>query len=276
MTDMKKAALITAAAVTGLYALAVRGRTGHPGLQALKGWRYAHRGLHGNGIPENSMAAFRAALEHSFGIELDVHLLKDGTLAIMHDHDLKRTTGLEGKIEDLTARDLPNCFLEGTQETVPTFAQVLELYAGKAPLIVELKAVGSNYAALAEAACDMLKSYDGVYCLESFDPRVVNWLKNNRPHLIRGQLTENFIAGKGPLPMPIKIMLTTQLENFVIQPDFVAFKYIDRKNPGNFLVRRLWGIQGVTWTVKTLEDLATAEKEGYIPIFEGFVPDGKV
>ena len=101
MTDMKKAAFITAAAVTGLYALAVRGRTGHPGLQALKGWRYAHRGLHGNGIPENSMAAFRAALEHGFGIELDVHLLKDGTLAIMHDHDLKRTTGLEGKIEDL-------------------------------------------------------------------------------------------------------------------------------------------------------------------------------
>ena len=276
MTDMKKAALITAAAVTGLYALAVRGRTGHPGLQALKGWRYAHRGLHSEGIPENSMAAFRAALKHGFGIELDVHLLKDGTLAILHDHDLKRTTGIDGKIEDLTAEDLPNCFLEGTRETIPTFAQVLELYAGKAPLIGELKAIGDNYAALTEAACDMLANYEGVYCLESFDPRVVNWLKNNRPHLIRGQLTENFVTGKGPLPMPIKIMLTTQLENFLIQPDFVAFKYIDRKNPGNFLVRKLWGIPGVTWTIKTPEALALAEKEGYIPIFEGFVPDGKV
>ncbi len=270
-TDMHKIAIFAAVAA-GLYTLAVRGRTGHPGLQALRGWRYAHRGLHGDGIPENSMAAFRAALEHGFGIELDVHLLKDGTLAILHDHDLQRTTGLPGKIEELTGEDLSRCFLEGTEQTIPTFRQVLDLYAGKAPLIVELKAMGDNFAALTRAACDMLAGYDGVYCVESFDPRVVNWLRRNRPEVIRGQLTENFVAGKGKLPMPVKIMLTAQLENFLIRPDFIAFKFADRKNVGNFLARKLWGVQGVTWTVKTPQDLKTAEEEGYLPIFEGFLP----
>ncbi len=274
MTDMKKTAVFAAAAA-GLYTAALRGRTGHPGLQALRGWRYAHRGLHCPGVPENSMAAFRAALEHGFGIELDVHLLKDGTLAILHDHDLLRTTGLPGKIEELTAEDLPNCFLDGTQETIPTFRQVLELYQGRAPLIVELKSVGSNYADLAEAVCDMLADYPGDYCIESFDPRVVNWLRQHRPHILRGQLTENFVAGKGKLPLPVKIMLTHQLENFWIQPDFVAYKFADRKNIGNFLVRRLWGVQGVTWTIQNPQDLEAAEAEGYIPIFEGFLPEGR-
>ena len=89
-----------------LYLLALCCRTGHPGWQQLTGWHYAHRGLHGNGIPENSMAAFRLALEKGYGIELDVHLLKDGTLAVIHDSALKRTTGAEGRIEDLTKAQL--------------------------------------------------------------------------------------------------------------------------------------------------------------------------
>lgn len=273
MTDMKKNAILTgAAAVAGLYALAVRGRTGHPKLHALKGWRYAHRGLHGKGIPENSMAAFRAALDNGFGIELDVHMLKDGTLAVMHDHDLLRTTGLAGKIEDLTAEDLSHCFLEGTQETIPTFSQVLELFAGKAPLIVELKATNENYGSLTDAACEMLSGYGGAYCVESFDPRCIHWLKKYHPQVIRGQLVENYVAGKGKLPLPLKAALTMQLENFLIRPDFVAYKYADRRNLGNLLVRKLWGVQGVTWTIKTPEDLKIAEKEGYLPIFEGFLP----
>lgn len=272
MTKAATAALLGIAAAGGLYALSVRGRKGHPGLAELRKWSYAHRGLHGNGIPENSMAAFRAALEHGYGIELDIHLLKDGSLAVMHDHALQRTTGLPGTIEELTAGDLPKCFLDGTDETIPLFSDVLALYAGQAPLIVELKATADNYAALTEAVCNMLESYEGAYCIESFDPRCVGWLEKNRPDLIRGQLTEDFVAGKGPLSMPIKLMLTLQLENFLTKPDFVAYKYADRNNLGNFLVRKLWGIQGVSWTLKSQEEYDIAVKEGYIPIFEGFCP----
>ena len=63
-----------------LYLLALRGRSGHPGVEKLRGWNYTHRGLHSPGVPENSLAAFRAAVDHGYGSEFDVHLLKDGGL----------------------------------------------------------------------------------------------------------------------------------------------------------------------------------------------------
>ena len=175
-----------------LYIGCVGGRVGHPGLKNLRGWNYAHRGLHSEGVPENSMAAFRAALDHGYGIEFDLHLLRDGNLAIIHDASLKRTAGADVMIEDLTTEDLTSYHLEGTEETIPTFRQLLDLYAGKAPLIIELKPERGNHAALTETVCRMLEGYEGVYCLESFDPRCIAWLKKNRPELIRGQLSKNY------------------------------------------------------------------------------------
>ena len=256
-----------------LFVLSTRCRKGHPGLESLRGWSYAHRGLHGNGIPENSMAAFQAALDGGYGIELDIHLLKDGNLAVFHDDTLDRTTGKPGRLEDLTAEDLANYPLEGTEELIPLFSQVLELFDGKAPLIVELKPVGGNHAALTKAVCDLLDGYKGTYCLESFDPRCIHWLKKHRPDLIRGQLTENFVANKqSPLPMILKLILTLQLENFLVRPDFVAHRFADRKTLSMFLVRKLWGAQGVTWTLKTQEEHDAAVSEGYLPIFEGYRP----
>lgn len=256
-----------------VYFLLVQGRRGHPGLQALRGWSYAHRGLHDETKPENSMAAFRAALESGYGIELDVHLLQDGNLAVIHDSALKRTTGAEGKIEDLTTAQLAQYRLDGTDETIPTFQQVLDLYAGKAPLIVELKTDGSNFAQLTETVCNTLEDYPGLYCLESFDPRCIRWLYKNRPELIRGQLTENFFASKtSTLPWYLKLALSAQLMNFLLQPDFVAYRYADRKNLGNIMVRNCWGVQGVTWTLKTPEEYTIAQEEGWIPIFENFRP----
>ena len=265
--------LIILAAVAAAYTLMTMCRKGHKGLEALQGFYYAHRGLHSEGIPENSMAAFRASLAGGYGIELDVHLMKDGKLAVIHDASLKRTAGADVVIEDLTEADLPNYPLEGTDEIIPLFSQVLELYDGKAPIIVELKAEGGNHAALTKAACDLLDGYKGAYCLESFDPRCVAWLTRNRPDMIRGQLTEDFVSNKrSPLPMVLKFILTHQLENFLIRPDFVAYKFKDRKTLGNFLARKVWGAQGVTWTVTSQEDLDAAAKEGWLPIFEGFRP----
>lgn len=255
-----------------LYIGSLGGRTGHRGLKDLQGWSYAHRGLHGNGIPENSMAAFRAALEHGYGIEFDLHLLKDGNLAVIHDSLLKRTTGAEGRIEDLTTEDLKNYRLEGTEETIPTFRELLDLYAGKAPLIVELKPVNGNHAKLAETVCNMLQDYPGVYCIESFDPRCVAWLKKNRPQIIRGQLSENFFRSDPKMSLPLKLMLSTLVDNLVTRPDFVAYKFADRKNLSVFLCRKLFKLQGVTWTLRSKEDYDTAVKEGWLPIFENFIP----
>ena len=264
--------VIVAAWLIILTTFAVRGRKGHPGLKALQGWCYAHRGLHGNGVPENSMAAFRAALDHGYGIELDLHLLKDGNLAVIHDSKLVRTTGAEGCVEDLTTKDLTNYRLENTEETIPLFSQVLELYRGEAPLIVELKATSKNHGALCEAACNMLESYNGPYCLESFDPRCVAWLKKHRSHLIRGQLTENFFKSNSKLPGIVKFVMKYNLLHIATRPDFVAYRFSDRKNISNFLCRKLWKVQGVTWTLRCKEDFDTAVAEGWIPIFENFEP----
>ena len=127
-----------------LFLWCLKGRLGHPKLQHLKTWKYAHRGLHDDKKPENSMSAFRAALDAGYGIELDIHLLKDGNLAVMHDSSLKRTAGVDICIEDLTTAELTNYALIGTGECIPQFRQVLELFDGKAPLIVELKVVNHN------------------------------------------------------------------------------------------------------------------------------------
>lgn len=254
------------------YLLALGGRTGHPGLEKLRGWNYAHRGLHGKGVPENSLAAFRLAVERGYGAELDIHLLKDGNLAVIHDSKLARTTGKEGRVEDLTTEDLKNYLLEGTDEIIPTFREVLDLFEGKAPLIIELKAE-NNAAALCEAACKMMEGYNGVWCMESFDPRCVLWLKKNRPDVIRGQLAENYFKNpKSPLPWMLKLILSFHLENFLTRPDFIAYDFGTRDVLSNKICRRLLGIQGVSWTLRSQTDHAAALKEGWIPIFEHYEP----
>ena len=255
-----------------LYILILKGRTGHRELPALRGWYYAHRGLHSPGVPENSMAAFRAAKNGGYGIELDIHLMKDGNLAVIHDHSLQRTAGVDVQIEALSTSDLDAYRLEGTEEKIPLFSELLELYNGEAPLIVELKATAKNHAALCKAACDMLAEYKGAYCIESFDPRCVAWLRKNRKDIIRGQLTENFFRSNSKLPAGIKFLMKYNFFNVATRPDFIAYRFADRKNISNFLCRKLWGLQGVTWTIRNKEDFDTAVAEGWIPIFENFEP----
>ncbi len=255
------------------YLLAIRGRTGHGGLKELHCWSYAHRGLHCDGIPENSMAAFEAAKNAGYGIELDVHLLADGNLAVIHDSSLERVTGLPGTIEELTTKQLRNCRLCGTEEIIPEFRHVLEFWSGGAPLIVELKPSNHNHAQLAQAACEMLDHYNGPYCLESFDPRCILWLKRNRPDLIRGQLSEDYFAkGRPKIPFILKWIMTENLANWVTKPDFVAYRYADRHcTLSNFFCLR--HMSCVSWTVTSQADYDQAVQEGWIPIFEGFHPD---
>lgn len=265
-------ALIVLAVLFVLYLLALHGRTRHPLLRKLRQWNYAHRGLHGNGVPENSMAAFRLALENGYGIELDVHLLADGNLAVIHDASLKRTAGADVRIEDLTTEELENFRLEGTDEKIPTFGQVLQLFDGKAPMIVELKPENGNHDALTQKACRMLQDYKGLYCMESFDPRCIRWLKKNRPEIVRGQLAHNSLHELGNVPYILRFIMTNLLSNFWNTPDFVAYRFCDRNRLSVRIARKFWKIQGASWTLKTQEDFDTAVREAWIPIFEGFKP----
>ena len=109
-------------------------RANPPSWAALEYRRYAHRGLHcsADSVPETSLAAFRRAIRHGYGAELDVHLLRDGTLAVFHDSDLKRMTGVTGVLEDCTAQDLAALHLASTPETIPQLCEVLSLYEARA------------------------------------------------------------------------------------------------------------------------------------------------
>ena len=255
-----------------LYLFAIKGRLGHKELAVLRNWHYAHRGLHKDGVPENSLAAFSAAKDAGFGIELDIHLLKDGNLAVIHDASLKRTAGVDICIENLSSEDLNQYRLEGTDEKIPLFSDVLSLVNGEVPLIVELKSVGHNYAALCEAACKVLEDYKGNYCMESFDPRCILWLRKNKNEILRGQLAYNLFRVDVKIPAVMKFFLRHNLINFLIKPDFIAYGFEDRKILSNILCRKLWRMQGVTWTIRCKEDLDIAMQEGWIAVFEKFDP----
>lgn len=253
--------------------LALRCRRGHPELKYFRLWRYAHRGLHHQpDAPENSLSAFRAAAERRYGAELDVHLTRDGRLAVIHDSSLRRTAGADVRVEDLTAEELKRYRLEGTAEPIPLLEEVLPIFAGGPPLIVELKSEGGNHDRLAAAAAEALAQSGVRYCVESFDPRCLRWLRRNRPNIVRGQLSQHFGPGDGGLPWWQRVMLGNLLMNFLSVPDFIAYRFSDRNSPALRWCRRFYRAQEVNWTIRTPEELAQAEQAGNLVIFEGFDP----
>lgn len=267
-------AAVGAAAAAG-WCLLLRPRRNQPGWDKFQGVRYAHRGLHdaGAGIPENSLPAFRLAVEKGFGAELDVHLMADGNLAVVHDSDLTRVCGKKTLIEDLTAGDLADYPLQGTTETIPLLEEVLPIFAGKTPLIVELK-VADNADALVDAAMAQLEGYPGLYCVESFHPLALMALKKRYPWVLRGQLSENFFRGSetGLLSRSEAAVMTLLLTTSATRPDFIAYHYTDRDCLSLRLMKRLYGVHEVAWTVRNREDMEALEREGVPVIFEGFVP----
>ena len=270
--------LIILAVLFLLYLLCLRCRRGHADWAHFRQWRYAHRGLHNKekGIPENSMAAFKLAAANGFGAELDVHLMKDGKLAVIHDASLLRTAGADVLIEDLTAEELENYRLEGTEQRIPLLEDVLPLFVDRAPLIVELKAERGNAEALAAATCKVLDKYKAEYCVESFDPRCLMWLWQNRPDVIRGQLSENFTAHGDAqhLPGGVRWILTNLLLNVRTRPDFIAYRFEDRANLSLRLCRGFYRVQEASWTVRDRETMEKAEAAGNLVIFENFDPRG--
>lgn len=265
--------LIVILVLAAALLLATRCRKQNPAWEVLKQYRYAHRGYHDKPqIPENSLAAFRRAIEHGWGAELDVHLLKDGTLAVFHDSSLKRCANVDGNIEDLTYDELKQLRLEGTDEQIPTLDEVLALFEHATPLIIELKSANGNHAALTKAVCERLDSYTGDFCIESFDPFVLTELKRLRPEICRGQLSEHFKKSSG-LPWYKRFVASNLLLNFLTTPDFIAYSHTDRNNLCLWLSVHLWGAQEVSWTLRTPEALRACEQAGCLSIFEQFDPE---
>jgi len=261
-----------------MFLLSLQCRRMHPDLQKLRQWRYAHRGFHDKPtVPENSMAAFRRAVENGYGAELDVHLMADGNLAVIHDSSLARTVGADVEIEDLTKEQLSQYCLEGTREHIPMLEEVLELFEDESPLIIELKSARGNHKRLTAAVMEMLEDYRVTYCIESFDPRCLQWLDRHYPDVVRGQLSENFLRhGDGaPQSKIVLFALSKLLMNFTTHPDFIAYRFEDRTCFPLQLCRKIYRVQEVNWTIRSREDMLAAEDLGNMVIFEQFDPKGE-
>ena len=245
-----------------------------PDFSPLKNHAYAHRGyyLKDQSIPENSLRGFDRAVQNKFGVELDVHLTKDGRLAVLHDENLERMCGANLNLSELTGDQLKNYNLMGTGEHIPLFTDVLKVIDGKVPMVIEVKPYGGNISTLCQRLCTELEGYTGVYCVESFDPRAVYWFKKHRPEFVRGQLAMRWNQyGKEANPAAA-FVLSNLLTSFLTKPDFIAYRVEDRKNLSFRLCKKLYGVQEFSWTIHTPADAAEVQRTGGLIIFEYFDP----
>ena len=259
-----------------LYFLMIMPRILHkPDTSYFCNWRYAHRGLHDNQseAPENSLAAFRKAVEAGFGIELDIQLSKDRIPVVFHDFTLKRVCGAPGKVCDYTYEELQKFSLCDSGQKIPALEEVLKLVDGKVPLIVEFKIERTNLS-LCPVADKLLRAYRGAYCMESFNPLGVWWYKKNHPELVRGQLSDAFLK-EGEYVGVLYFVLQNLLLNFLGKPDFVAYNHHYPQILSRRLCRSLYKNTAAAWTIKSEEELSEAKKHFDIFIFDSFVPERK-
>jgi len=258
-----------AALLAGLWLCSLRGEKRD--VSALWAVPLAHRGLHNSERPENSLSAFRAAFDHGYGAELDVHLSADGRAMVMHDRSLLRTAGVDADITALTSDELRTIPLLGGDEPIPFLEEVLAEAKGRVPLLIELKADSGNHAALCDTVCRLLASYDGAVALESFDPRCLWWLRRHQPTFLRGQLSQNFCRSRD-VGRPLRLLLTSMITNGLTRPHFIAYRFEHRTSLPCRLCRRVWRLPTAMWTIGTEEAFASCRSDDAVPIFEGFEP----
>ena len=238
----------------------------------------AHRALHdrASGRPENSRAAVRAAVEHGYGIEIDLQLSADGVAMVFHDHQLKRLTGAAGDIHDRTAAELAALPLIGGDEGVPTFAEVLDIVAGRVPLLVEVKdqdgAMGPAIGPLEHAVTEALSGYSGPVALMSYNPHSVAAMGAMAPHIARGLTTEAFPALSWPRLSATRrreLARMTELER--TGASFVSHDATDLTTPHLAPVRDR-GLPVLCWTIRSPAAEARARQHAHNVTFEGYLP----
>ncbi|HKL94677.1 MAG TPA: glycerophosphodiester phosphodiesterase family protein [Clostridia bacterium] len=139
----------------------------------------AHRGVRFDDIPENSLTAFKEAVNAGLVIELDVHCLKDGTIVVFHDFDTLRMTGKAGMIVHHTLSSVKKLRLKGDgDEKIPTLKEVLDLVAGKTGLLIELKVMVS-YKKLCVELLKLLEGYKGKVAIQGFSQRAITYIREH-------------------------------------------------------------------------------------------------
>jgi glycerophosphoryl diester phosphodiesterase len=231
---------------------------------------FAHRGLFGPDTgPENSLAAFAAAVARNYGIECDVRLLADGELVVFHDADTARLTGRRGSVAALRTGDLAGLRLGGTPECPPLLGQVLGLVGGRVPLYIELKPEPGRRAALVRGVLSRLAGYDGPCCLASFDPWCLALAARHAPGRVRCLIASDStdVSGSGLGRLAHRLLFHA----LPARPHCIAYDIRALPNAAVGLARRL-GLAVLLWTVGSREDMNNFLRHGDNIVFEGFLP----
>jgi len=233
-------------------------------------YKYAHRGLHDSEKPENTIPAFTAAIDNGYGIELDVHLSSDGELMVFHDKTLDRMTGKTGRIEDYTAAELTAIKVNGTAYAIPTLKEVLDTVNGAVPLLIETKNE-STAGPLEEKLSALMKTYGGLYAVQSFSPFSIGWFYKNDPQVLRGQLSATFEEGADDVSKIKRFFLRYLLTNFLGKPQFVSYEV---SGISSSVVRRMRrsGAHLLEWVVRSPETQKNTERYTDTIIFEDYRP----
>lgn len=231
----------------------------------LRGRPFAHRGLHGAGVIENSRAAFAAAVSGGFGIELDVQGSREGEAFVFHDRDLDRLAEADGPFAARRGVELEKIRLKGSEETIPRLAEVLDLVAGRAPILIEIKTGKGPVGVLCLAVRRALEGYMGPVAVMSFNPDVGRWFEAHAARIVRGVvITEQ---GGTALPDKGRQAIARRLGLWRAKPDFLAYDI--RDFPSRFAAaQRRRGLPVLTWTVRSDDDRATAAEHADEIIFE--------
>lgn len=231
------------------------------------GRNFAHRGLHSEdrSVPENSLEAFRLAGRAGYGAELDVQLTKDGQVVVFHDETLDRICGVHARVDEKSYDELKLLSLCGTNQRIPLLTEVLEVFAGRGPLIVELKN-GRRNRELCEKTYAILSNYSGEVCVESFNPFILRWFRRHGRDLLRGQLaTQRWNYGED-LSCRQAFLLSHCLMNFVSRPQFIAYHLGPR--PLTVRLSEAMGALRIGWTARN--ERAERRRDGVI--FEFYRP----
>lgn len=271
--------VLFAPVITGIgYLFTIMPRmVGRPNFESIEKKRlYAHRGLFDNetDAPENSIRAFKKAVDAGFGIELDVQLTKDERVVVFHDFNLKRMCDVDKKVNELTYEELSKLTLLDTDCKIPLFKDVLELVDGKVPLIIEYK-LSSSKTDICEIVDRMLQNYNGSYCIESFHPMAILWYRMNRPEITRGILASDYVATGNVEDNSAIVMSMSKnlLFNSIIRPDFVAYDIRFFTNPSRQICKKWFKALSVAWTIRSQEELELRKDDYDVFIFEGFIPE---
>ena len=234
---------------------------------------FAHRGLFTSDqrIPENSMKAFQEAVQHGYGIELDIQRTKDNKIVVFHDHTLTRMCGIDLPVCELTYKELQKFTLMNSKEQIPLFQDVLNLVNGQVPLLVEIK-LPTVKTLTCRLADELLQNYSGKYCIESFNPLALRWYKKNRKEIIRGQLSANLTKPVAEGGYFLSFLVKYLLLNFLGKPDFISYCYKDQHNISFLLQKYIYKTPVFAWTVRS--SLVFKKQKNCFDsiIFDSFIP----